>query len=242
MAAFAFKRKFLGKFILSKTLHSRLVIYRWVGESFAIFDSRLALALSFLPKTRKSNLLSKLVRPWFEHRRLRGIVGVNLIVGLLFFGVIGSPVVAEFPSGSTDSYDVAISMLEAPKTVVVTTKRKYQMPVELTGVSQGFNRYHPAVDLRAPLGSEIRPIIEGVVSEVLRSRWGYGQAVIIEHTENHSSMYAHLGRIFVEPGSDVDKDSVIAEVGLTGYSTGPHLHLEIYEEGRVVNPKTYLGY
>jgi murein DD-endopeptidase MepM/ murein hydrolase activator NlpD len=225
----------------SKILQWRQVLYQRVGNLFAVIDSNLAFLSSSLPKTRKSNPLSKLVRPWFEHKHLRGIVGVNLFAWLLFVGVVGSPVAAEFPSGSTDSHEVEISMLEAPD-AVVATERKYQMPVELIGVSQGFHRYHPAVDLRAPLGSEIRPIAGGVVVDVLRSRWGYGQAIFIEHADGYSSMYAHVGRIFVEPGSNVDQDSVIAEVGMTGHTTGPHLHLEIYKDGKVVNPSSYLGY
>lgn len=234
--------KFLRKFIVSKILPYRLTVYQFVGECFAGLDLRLASDFCFLPKTRKSNPVSKLVRPWFEHRRWRGAVGVNLIAGLLFVGVVGSPVAAEFPTlSSTSSAEVEISMLEAPQTVV-STEERYQMPVEPIGVSQGFHRYHPGVDIRAVLGSEIRPIAAGVVKDVLRSRWGYGQAVVVEHAEGNSSMYAHVGKIFIEPGSDVDQESVIAEIGMTGYTTGPHLHLEIYEDGRAVNPRVYLGY
>jgi murein DD-endopeptidase MepM/ murein hydrolase activator NlpD len=55
-------------------------------------------------------------------------------------------------------------------------------------------------------------------------------------------MYAHLKRISVEPGSSIDQETVIAQVGMTGYTTGPHLHLEIYNKGRAQNPRLFLGY
>lgn len=216
---------------------------RWVGERFVPISRSLLSVADLWPKTRKSNPLSKLVRPWFEHQWVHGIVGVHLVLLLALFGVTGSPVSAEFPSGSGDaSSEVEVSVVAAPKAVVITTKRQFQMPVELTSVSQGFYRYHPGVDLRAPLRSGVQPITEGVVREVVYGRWGYGQAVVVEHAGGYSSMYAHVGRIFVEPGSDVDRESVIAEVGTTGYSTGPHLHLEIYEDGNAINPKPLLGY
>lgn len=190
-------------------------------------------------KKQKGNPVSRMVCPWFEHRRVRMVFGANLTFLLISFSLFGSPVIADFPSGSSD---VEIAVVEAPKPTPIATERRYQMPVELTGVSQGFQRYHPGVDLRAPLGSQVRPITEGVVRDVFFGSWGYGQALVIDHAEGYSSMYAHVGRIFVEPGSDVDQYSAIAEVGMTGQSTGPHLHLEIYEDGKAVNPQPFLGY
>lgn len=220
----------------------RLLVYRGVGELFAALELSLVSISALLPKTRTSNPLSKLLRPALEYQRLRGIVGIQLVVALTVVGLAGSPISADFPSGSNDSYETEISVVEAPRAVVVTTERQFQMPVSLIGVSQGFHRYHPGVDLRAPLGSIIQPISEGVVSDVVYGQWGYGQAVIVEHEAGYSSMYAHVGRIFVEAGSDVDRSSAIAEVGMTGYSTGPHLHLEVYKDGVVINPQSLLGY
>lgn len=205
--------------------------------------SRLSeLSLPFLPKTRTSNPLSKLVRPVFEHKLTRGAFGAQLALALSLVGLTGSAATAGFPSGASDSPEVEISVVDAPKTVVVTTERPFQMPVELIGVSQGFHSYHPGVDLRSPLHSGIRPITDGVVKEVVFGQWGYGQAVLVEHSGGYSSMYAHVGRIFVEPESSVDQDSVIAEVGMTGYSTGPHLHLEVYKDGRAINPERVIPY
>src|SRR3972149_3752267 len=72
----------------------------------------------------------------------------------------------------------------------------FNMPAELSGVSQGFTSYHPGVDLRAPYGSPIHPVTEGVVKDVYFSNWGYGQAIVIEHANGYASMSAHVSRIF----------------------------------------------
>lgn len=227
---------------LSSLLGLRLFAYRRVGEWFAGLNTALEAFAAVFPKTRTSNPVSKLLRPAFEHRRVQGVLGVQLVVALGLVGLTGSPIAAEFPSGANDSPQVEISVVEAPGAVVVTTERQFQIPVSTIGVSQGFYRYHPGVDLRAPLGSSIQPISDGVVSEVIHGRWGYGQTVIVEHDAGYSSMYAHVGRIFVDPGSDVDQETILAEVGVTGYSTGPHLHLEVYKDGVAINPQPLLGY
>ena len=216
-------------------------ITRQLGEWFERLNQYRGGLFNLLPKTRSSNPLSKLVRPFLEHRRMRGIFGVQLVAALTFVGLSGSPVVADFPSGASDE-QVEITVVEAPETVVRTTESPFQMPAELIGVSQGFTSYHPGVDLRAPYGSPIHPVTEGVVKDVYFSNWGYGQAIVIEHANGYTSMYAHVSRIFVEPHSNVDRDSVIAEIGMTGHSTGPHLHLEIYKDGKVINPAKLLPY
>ena len=206
---------------------------------------------NFLPKTSKSHPLSKLLRPWLEHRRFRGAFGASLIVLLVGLGLFGSPSSArsDFVSASLTSKaaidetsETEIAVVETPKNIAFSTEKRYQMPVETIGISQGFHRYHHGVDMRAPLGSDIKPIAEGVVTGVYRNSYGYGQSVIIEHADGISSLYAHLMKITVEKGSSVDQNSVIAQIGMTGYTTGPHLHLEIYKNGKVTNPQIYLGY
>lgn len=197
--------------------------------------------MALVPQTRTSHPLSRLIRPIFEHRRVRGAFGVQLVAALVLVGVAESPVVADFPSGASDPGEVDLVLVEAPLAVVTTTERQFQLPVELLGVSQGFSRYHPGVDLRSPLGSPVRSVAEGVVRDVFSNPGGYGRAVVVEHGQRYSSMYAHLGRIFVEAGSPVDRETVIAEVGMSGYSTGPHLHLEIYNQQLAVNPAPLIG-
>jgi murein DD-endopeptidase MepM/ murein hydrolase activator NlpD len=65
--------------------------------------------------------------------------------------------------------------------------------------------------------------------------------VIIDHGDNVTSVYAHLSRIAAQKGDNVNKGALIAYVGSTGFSTGPHLHFEIRIDGKVVDPLKYLN-
>lgn len=68
----------------------------------------------------------------------------------------------------------------------------------------------------------------------------YGNLVIIDHGNNIESYYAHCNQIYVQAGDVVDAKTVISTVGSTGNSTGPHLHLEIRQNGETLNPENYL--
>jgi murein DD-endopeptidase MepM/ murein hydrolase activator NlpD len=74
---------------------------------------------------------------------------------------------------------------------------------------------------------------------VLRAGWnnqGYGYFVILDHQIDYLTLYAHLDRVLVSEGEVVGKGQVIGTVGTTGNSTGPHLHFEIRDFGRLINP------
>jgi murein DD-endopeptidase MepM/ murein hydrolase activator NlpD len=73
-----------------------------------------------------------------------------------------------------------------------------------------------------------------------RARDGYGNTVFIDHGNNLTSRYAHLSKIEVKVGDKVNMDTEIGKLGITGRTTGPHLHLEIHENGKAINPLTVL--
>ena len=99
--------------------------------------------------------------------------------------------------------------------------------------------FHYGLDIAAPLGTAIRAAASGIVSF---AGWksGYGYLVIIEHDLGSRSLYAHASQVLVHPGERVSTGQVIAEIGSTGRSTGPHLHFELEVRGRRVNPIPYL--
>ena len=98
---------------------------------------------------------------------------------------------------------------------------------------------HTGLDISTSRGTGIRPIANGTV--VFASYKGsYGNLVIIDHGNGVQSYYAHCNAIYVSNGQAVDTNSVIAAVGSTGNSTGPHLHLEIRINGVPVNPQSYI--
>jgi len=70
---------------------------------------------------------------------------------------------------------------------------------------------------------------------------GYGNVVWLDHPGGVISLYAHLSRIDVVTGGSVERDALIGLSGSTGSVTGPHLHFEVWKEGRQVDPVPYLG-
>ncbi len=108
-------------------------------------------------------------------------------------------------------------------------------------LSQSYRYDHRAVDVAAPAGTPITAADRGVV---LRAGWndqGYGRFVIIDHKIDYVTLYAHLDRILVQEGDVVGQGQVIGTVGSTGNSTGPHLHFEIRDFGRLINPLELLA-
>ncbi|HNR32674.1 MAG TPA: LysM peptidoglycan-binding domain-containing M23 family metallopeptidase [Candidatus Hydrogenedentes bacterium] len=99
--------------------------------------------------------------------------------------------------------------------------------------------FHAGIDIAADFGARVRPFREGVVRF---SGWrpGYGKVVIVRHDDGVESVYGHNAANLVEVGERVNPESVIALLGNTGRSTGPHLHFEVRVNGRAVNPVSYL--
>ena len=102
----------------------------------------------------------------------------------------------------------------------------------------GFNRMHQGIDFGVGTGTPVVAAGDGVVKEV---RWngGYGRWVKIQHSGGWATAYAHLSRWTpsLRPGAHVHQGQVIAYVGSTGSSTGPHLHYEVMRNGAKLNPK-----
>lgn len=100
-------------------------------------------------------------------------------------------------------------------------------------------RPHEGIDIAAEEGT---PILAAGAGRVVFAgdRGTYGLAVIIDHGKGLSTLYAHCSRVIAVEGDRVDTGSVIAEIGNTGRSRGPHLHLEVRSNGSPCNPKDYL--
>lgn len=110
----------------------------------------------------------------------------------------------------------------------------------ITGeVSQKYSRRHPGIDIRSNVGKSIYSFGKGEVKYV-GWRYGYGKAVIVKHDNGYSSLYAHLAQIKVKEGDHIEQSTELATVGLTGWTSGPHLHLEIYEDGKSIDPYSIL--
>ncbi len=105
----------------------------------------------------------------------------------------------------------------------------YVRPVSGAIKSQGLHGYN-GIDFAAPVGSIIRASADGVViSSISNGGWngGYGNYVVISHDNGSQTLYAHTQKNFVKVGDTVEQGEMIAKVGMTGKTTGPHVHFEI---------------
>lgn len=120
------------------------------------------------------------------------------------------------------------------------TGGKFAWPMR-GGISQYPVWYHNAVDITNPVGTPFVAAKSGKVISVQTLTWGYGKHVIIDHGDGFSSLYAHMSGFNVSVGQTVTGgSSVVGWVGMTGRTTGPHLHFEIRKNGVIVNPLGYL--
>ncbi len=103
----------------------------------------------------------------------------------------------------------------------------------------GRKEMHKGLDLAGKMGSEILAVADGVVTWAGK-RYGYGNLVEINHGNGYATRYGHNRRILVKPGEVVHRGQVIALMGSTGRSTGPHVHFEVLARGRQIDPAPFV--
>lgn len=113
-------------------------------------------------------------------------------------------------------------------------------PVEGGWISQGAGSGHMALDIAVPLGTNVRAADRGKVIYAGWNPTGYGFRVVIDHGIDYVTLYAHLSDIYVQPGDIVGKGQVIGLSGANGNITGPHLHFEVRDFGRLIDPRKVL--
>jgi murein DD-endopeptidase MepM/ murein hydrolase activator NlpD len=104
---------------------------------------------------------------------------------------------------------------------------------------RGGGHYHGGIDIANNVGETITSAASGVVVFAGRNK-GFGNEIIIHHGFGYMTVYAHLNKILVKVGDEVTKNQKIAEMGNTGYSTGPHLHFEVIKDNVQVDPLDFL--
>ena len=106
--------------------------------------------------------------------------------------------------------------------------------------TEGASSNHKGIDIGASTGANIIAAADG---EVVISTYSYsaGNYIMIDHGGGVSTVYMHCSQLLVSKGAKVTQGQVIAKVGSTGYSTGPHLHFGIRSGGTYVNPRKYVS-
>lgn len=100
-------------------------------------------------------------------------------------------------------------------------------------------RFHSGIDIPAPTGTNIVAAAAGRIA-FAGTQGGYGRTIILDHGGGIMTLYAHNSQLMVSEGAQVTQGSVIAKAGSTGMSTGPHLHFEVRENGKYVDPMPWV--
>jgi murein DD-endopeptidase MepM/ murein hydrolase activator NlpD len=102
------------------------------------------------------------------------------------------------------------------------------------------DKRHRGIDISSPLGAPIKASYAGKVIYSNNTIKGYGNLVLLRHSEKFVTVYAHNQENLVEEGGWVEKGQIIGKVGQTGRATGPHLHFEIRRNNKAVDPLPFL--
>ena len=105
-------------------------------------------------------------------------------------------------------------------------------------VSRWKSDYHKGADLKAPYGSEVLAMAAGTVS-MAQWHYAYGNVVMIDHGNGLSTLYSHMSSIDVAVGDEVAQGQQIGAVGSTGNSTGNHCHVEVRQDGALLDLHDY---
>jgi len=189
--------------------------------------------IRFVVACGQSHPVSYLLRPLADNRYARLIPGLVLLLGILWWS---TPLSLASGVGG----QMGLNLNVEPE-VVIGTKISTQLPIKNFVLTQGFSFIHSGYDLATPIGTRINPVMAGTVVKVEKNWYGYGNMILVDHHNGYMSRYGHLSQIWVKEGQEVGLETILGLSGSTGKSTGPHLHLEIIEDGRVVNPKVVLG-
>jgi murein DD-endopeptidase MepM/ murein hydrolase activator NlpD len=151
--------------------------------------------------------------------------------------------------------DTSGSQLSALENVILSRQLGQEIhpegrPVSTGYMSSGFGRrvdpftggteFHEGIDFAAPEGTQIRAVAAGIVTYA-GPRGGYGNMVQIDHGNGYSTRYGHAYKVLVHVGETVNRGDVLALVGDTGRSTGPHVHFEVLMNGHEVNPAKFVA-
>ena len=137
---------------------------------------------------------------------------------------------------------------EAPSGGVAYSGGKMAWPVPAGGKitsTFGYRTYpavglHTGIDIAIATGNTIAAAEAGTVMKVVNGTTGYGKYIMVNHGNGTVTLYAHASRIVATVGQNVARGEKIAEIGSTGFSTGPHLHFEVRLNGKAVNPIGYI--
>ncbi len=168
----------------------------------------------------------------------RGLKKLELenVGGEVNFEVVDIDEIADYYEDQIKALEnvVKITPMGRPLSGKITSKFGYRgNPFDGKGAEK-----HMGLDFRGRMGEPVKTTAEGTV-EFAGRKGGYGNCIIIKHSSNLKTLYAHLSKINVKVNQKVTVGQIIGNVGSTGRSTGPHLHYEVIANNKKVNPEPY---
>ncbi len=122
---------------------------------------------------------------------------------------------------------------------------KWQWPLKEVEISSPYGergrKFHQGTDLRAPMGTPVYAAADGEVVYVGSKIRGYGRMIVIKHSGNFYTVYAHHSKNLVKSGEKVEIGQMIAKSGKSGHSSGPHLHFELRRGTQSFDPEYALN-
>lgn len=169
--------------------------------------------------------------------------GTDIIIGEELIVPNGKPIAAVVVPRQTSQINNPVrGVISAPPpSVSAPAGSNYVWPTAVRRITQYFGLRHTGVDIAGPIGT---PLYAAKAGTVIRSQcgWngGYGCYVILDHGGGVTTLYAHASKLYVSVGEDVEQGQVLALMGSTGRSTGPHIHFEVRVNGKRDNPLKYV--
>lgn len=147
-----------------------------------------------------------------------------------------------YPVNSPSLYNSSLSNSNFPALAGTATLPVYGIITSKFGYRPAYKRMHKGVDIKLNIGDTVRCAVSGTVQRVDWDPKGYGLFVVVKHSNNLETRYAHLSKSLVIPGMTLAAGSPLALGGNTGNSTGPHLHFETRFEGQAVDPTSMFDF
>jgi murein DD-endopeptidase MepM/ murein hydrolase activator NlpD len=149
---------------------------------------------------------------------------------------------ARTPTPARASADVGTLNTNTVNTKVTTGSMHWRVEAGVISSDYGarWGKMHKGIDIAADVGEPVYAVADGDVIYAGDGLRGYGNVIIIQHGQHLSSLYAHNSELKVKQGDHVGQGTLIALMGSTGHSTGPHVHFELRQGDVAVNPRTLL--
>lgn len=177
---------------------------------------------------KSGNIVARYFRYFIDHKSSKKILHSGM--GLIAIGT------SFIPQTSLSTEEVPTAKIVVQAETTLRTQKSVQAPLSQVKINQSYSFFHPAIDFGSSIGQPVLPVKHGYVVFAGYTKDGYGNNVVIDHGQGLQSLYAHLSTITVSAGQEVNMNTIIGSVGRSGRTTGPHLHVEVRDDGRNINP------